>query len=410
MKLFSLAVLIFITIFTNAQSGKSIHLQAIARNESGIILPNKQIALRLSIVSDTSENTIEYQEIKSITTNALGLFFVNIGVDEPGKVITIGNFEKIQWQAADLFLQVEIDPNNSLSFTLAGIEKINYVPLAIYADKAHVVDSVVPIELGGTGVSNSKDLIKFLNIDKVNNTPDSLKPISIATNIILNEKLKKTDTINLSNRINLKLNSADTIKLSNRINAIPKFDSTSLSSRINSKISIGNISLNDITSGLGFTPVKNEYGSFYDTSKQTTTIATATAVKFYFQLFANKITITNNSSGNPTRITVSDAGVYLIHFRIQCIKSDIGNDEMSVWVRRNGSGYFNTNQTSVILGSGIKNIVTGSYEVELNSNDYIELYYSVKNANSNLVGTPATTITPSRPATPTAAIHIHAVN
>ncbi len=410
MKLYNLVLLLFMSVYANAQTGKSIHLQAIARNENGIILPNKQIALRLSILSDTSENTIEYQEIKSITTNALGLFFVNIGVDEPGKVITIGDFEKIKWQSTDLFLQVEIDPNNSLSFTVAGIEKINYVPLALYADKAHVLDSIVPIELGGTGVNNSKDLIKLLNIDKVNNTPDSLKPISIATNLMLSEKLKKADTISLSNRINLKLNSVDTIKLSNRINAIPKFDSTSLSNRINSKISIGNVSLNDITSGLGYTPVKNEYGSFYDTSKQSTTIATATAVKFYFQLLANKITITNNSSGNPTRITVTDVGIYHVHYTIQCIKSDIGNDELSVWIRRNGSAYLNTNLTSVIQGSGIKNIVTGSYEIELNSNDYIELYYSVKNASSNLVGTPATTITPSRPATPTASIHIHAVN
>ncbi len=410
MKILSIAPLLFIAFCISAQSTKAVHLQAIARNENGIIIANKQIALRLSILSDTSDYTTEYQEIKSITTNALGLFFVNIGVDEVGKVITIGNFEKIKWQSTDYFLQVEIDPDNALSFTNAGIEKINYVPLALYASQAHMVDSIVPVELGGTGVNNYKDLGRLLNIDKLNNTPDSLKPISNATNLALNEKLKKVDTLNLSNRINLKLNSADTIKLSNRINAIPKFDSTSLSNRINSKISIGNITLNDITSGLGFTPVKNEYGSFYDTSKQTTTIATATAVKFYFQLLANKISVTNNSSGNPTRITVSDAGVYQVHYTVQSIKSDIGNDELSIWIRRNGSAYINTNLTSVVQGAGFKNIVTGTYTIELNSNDYIELYYSVKNATTNLVGTPATTTTPSRPATPSASIHMHAVN
>ena len=57
-------------------------------------------------------------------------------------------------------------------------------------------------------------------IDKVSNTPDSLKPISLYTLIALNEKLKKSDTAWLSNRIDLKLNKTDTNYLSNRIKII----------------------------------------------------------------------------------------------------------------------------------------------------------------------------------------------
>ena len=298
---FILSLIVLLLIFINllhAQSNKGIHFQAIARNENGLIIPTKQITLRISILTDSIQGMIIYQEIKSVTTNMLGLLFIDIGNEEPGKVVTIGSFNEINWSSKSFYLQVELDPNNALSFLNAGIEKINYVPLALYADKSNMVESIVPIELGGTGVGSIKEIVKLLNMEKVNNTPDSLKPISNAMNSALNEKLKKSDTLYLSNRINAipkidtliinnklnqKLNTIDTIKLSNRINLkLNMSDTVSLSNRINNKINIGSLSSNDIMSGLGYAPVKNNFGIFYDSSKQITNIATATAIKFNF--------------------------------------------------------------------------------------------------------------------------------
>lgn len=393
-----------------AQNNKGIHFQGIARNENGIIIPKKQIGIRISILTDSTNGSIEYQEIKSIITNVLGLFFISIGNEEVGKVVTIGKFDEIKWTSKPYYLQVEIDPNNSLSFLNAGVEKINYVPLAFYAEKANMVERIVPIELGGTGVGNLKDWAKLLNIDRVNNTPDSMKPISVILLSTLNEKLNKADTMKMSYRINLKLNAADTSLIFSKINAISKMDTSSLSNRINNKINTGGINYNDIIVGLGFVPVKNSYGMFSDTAKQTTTIATATSVKFSLQQLGNRINITNNSTGSPTRITVNDMGIYQINYLLQFSKPDPGNDEVNIWIRRNSSAYPNTNTTYVLLGSGSKNIFTGNYYIELGVNDYIELYYSVKNINSVLYGTAATTVTPSRPATPSAYIIIHAIN
>ena len=99
-----------------AQNNKGIHFQGIARSESGMIIAKKQITLRISILTDTLSSNIEYQEIKSVTTNVLGLFYTDIGAEEAGKVITIGVFDLIQWQKEDKYLQVEVDPNNSLHF------------------------------------------------------------------------------------------------------------------------------------------------------------------------------------------------------------------------------------------------------------------------------------------------------
>ena len=395
-----------------AQNNKRMHFQGIARSESGMIIAKKQITLRISIVTDTLSSNIEYQEIKSVTTNVLGLFYTDIGVEEAGKVITIGVFDLIQWQKEDKYLQVEVDPNNSLHFLPAGFEKINYVPYAFYAQEAKMITSIVPIELGGTGVSNKIDILKSLGLEKVNNTPDSLKPASNAVNIALNDKLKKTDTLFLSNRIHLKLNSADTLKLSNRINfKLNSSDTTGLVNRINNKLnSLDTSGLSNRINALNNMIPKSYYCVFYDTAKQTAFASTATPVKFNFKQIANKISIANNTANNPTRIVVLEAGIFQVNYHLQFIKSDAGADEIIVWFRKNSAAIAYTNNTYIIQGSGIKNTINNNFLLELDANDYIELFFSVKNVNTALQGTTSTTATPSRPATPAASISMYTVN
>ena len=388
---------LLILIYTvNGQSNKGIHLQGIARNEKGMIIPNKQIALRVSIVMDSAQGEIAYQEIISVTTNALGLFFVDVGAQETNKIKTNGNFENIEWSLMNYFLQLEIDPNNSLQFIRAGFEKINYVPLALFADKAKIITNQLPINLGGTGVTSTLGLLKLLNIDNVNNTPDSLKPISYAVSLSLNERLRKVDTITLSNRINQKLNVIDTLKLSNRINQkLNISDTINLSNRINK---------------LAITPDTKSYGVYYDTSKQSTTIATATAIKFYLKQTENKVSISNNTAGNPTKIIVSENGLYQVNFNLQFIKSDINGDELNVWIRKNNAAYLNSTLNYQIMGGGLKNNITGVYFLNLSASDYLELFYSIKNSNTNMVGSLSTSVTPSKPATPSAMISIYSLN
>jgi len=470
---FLMLILHFINL--NGQINKGINFQGVARSDNGIILANKIVTLRLSIKTDSINGVIEYQEIKSITTNTIGLFSVVVGSKQDRNIISIGNFENINWSMSEKYLQVEVDITGELYFSSLGIQKINYVPFAFYADKVDAVNinGIIGVKKGGTGFDNLKDFKMMAAIDKVSNTPDSLKPTSLYTLIALNEKLKKSDTawlsnridlklnkfdtnyistrINLklnktdtnylsnrinfklnkadtnylSNRINQKLNSSDTIKIYHKINQIPVLDTTSLSqrinlklnkldtnylsNRINNKISIGSLTPSDITKALNYTPVPNDYGGFYDTAKQITPIATATVVKFNFMNFANNIAITNNNSGLPTRITAKNAGLYHIKYTLQFIKTDAGNDEVSIWIRRNSSAYANTNNTYTIIGLGIKNTLSNSFFVQLGNDDYVEIYYSLKNINTNLAGSNPQS-SPSRPATPAATVSMQRIN
>jgi hypothetical protein len=442
-----------------AQVNKGINFQGVARNNYGVILVNKIINLRLSIKTDSTNGITEYQEIKSITTNAIGLFSVVVGSKQDRHIISIGNFENINWSNTEKFLEVEVDLTGELYFSSLGIQKINYVPYAFYADQVDAVNinGIVGLKKGGTGVDNLKDFKINAGVDKVNNTPDSLKPTSLYTLLALNERLKKTDTTwlsnrielkltksdtnYLSNRINQKLNLSDTTKIYNKINQVPIIDTTSLyqrinlrlhksdtvnlsnridfklnkldtnylSNRINQKLSLDSLTANKITNALNYTPVPNDYGNFYDTAKQSTSIATATVVKFNFMNFANNIAITNNTSGLPTRITTKNTGLYNIKYSLQFIKTDPANDEVSIWLRRNSSAYPNTNNTYTILGSGIKNTISNSFFVALGNDDYVEIYFSLKNINTSLTSLNPQ-LTPSRPATPAAAVSIQRIN
>jgi len=364
------------------QTNKGINFQGIARDNNGYILANKSINIRISIKADTLSSKIEYQEITPITTSVLGLFTIMVGAYETNKIVTAGPFENINWSIAEKYLQIEIDTVGDLSFIYMGIQKINYVPYSFYADnvRAQNINGIIGIAQGGTGLDNLKDIKVLYNIDKINNTPDSSKPISSLALTAINDKLKKADTLSLSNRINLKLSGKDTMSLSNRINNI-----ASLS-------------------------VVYDYGYFFDTAKQAASaVATATAIKFSYNGLLNNIAVQPNTSGQASKITVLHAGVYKVYYAIQMIKSDIGVDEASVWIRRNGSAYLNTNTNFTISGSGIKNLLTGNYLVDLGDNDYIELYFSVKNTNSILTGT-TTQASPSRPASPSAYIILQKLN
>jgi len=364
------------------QTNKGINFQGIARDNNGYILANKSINIRISIKADTLSSKIEYQEITPITTSVLGLFSIEVGAYQTNKIVAVGPFENINWSIAEKYIQLEIDTVGDLSFIYMGTNKINYVPYSFYADnvRAQNINGIISLSQGGTGLDNLKDIKVLYNIDKINNTPDSSKPISNLALTAINDKLKKTDTLSLSNRINLKLSSKDTISLSNRINNM-----ASLS------------------------PVY-DYGSFYDTAKQAASaVSTATAIKFSYNGLLNNISVQPNTSGQTSKITVMHAGVYRVNYAIQIIKPDLGVDEASVWIRRNGSAYLNTHTNFSIAGSNLKNLLTGNYLVDLGENDYIELYFSVKNISTALTSTNVQS-SPSRPATPSAYIILEKIN
>lgn len=367
-------LLILLSLVAYAQNHKAVAFQAVARTNYGIIMPNKQMQVRISILSDTIKNSVVYQEVKSVITSPLGLFTILIGIHEPTKIITEGNFEKINWAESIHFIRIEIDPDNQLQFIRIGQQPINYVAYAFTADHllAANIDGVVSVPQGGTGVNTLPALKMALQLDKVNNIADSGKALSKAAIVALNLKLDKKDTTSLSNRINQKINKGD-------------------------------ITVSEIEQSLGFLPIQIDFGHFFDTARQTANINTAMSVKWRDTITNSHTYISNNSSLEPSKISVLREGVYLVQYTVQVSNPQIANDEISIWIRRNGSAYPNSLRQFTTGAIGTKNILSAQTMIPLGKEDYVELFFSVRNAQTQLIKTNSLS-SPSRPSMPSAQI------
>lgn len=113
-----------------AQAPEAINYQAIARDTSGQILASQGIALSLSVYSGPLGDTLVYVEDHLVSTNAYGLFTLQIGEGTPAT----GTFAGINWGAADHFLEVSIDVGNGA--VNLGKRRFNSVPYALFAAKS----------------------------------------------------------------------------------------------------------------------------------------------------------------------------------------------------------------------------------------------------------------------------------
>ena len=402
MRFITLTIIIVLLLYCQiglSQNQKGIAFQAAARTSYGVIMPNKQIQVRISILKDTLSEALLYQELKSVTTNPLGLFTILIGAAEPAKIITIGAFEKIDWTAGTYFMRVEIDPENHLQFIRIGQQQIQYAAYAFSADHvlAENLEGILSIQQGGTGVNNLPAFKLALQIDKVNNIPDSLKILSKASIQALALKLDKVDHVPDSLKI---LSKASIQALALKLD---KKDTLSLSNRINQKLNKGEINASELALSLGFLPFETHFGAYTDTARQVANVNTATAVKWRDTIGQNQVSIGLNTSLDRTRLLVVKAGTYLVQYSLQVNNTQIANDEISVWIRRNGAAYPNSLRQFFTGAVGVKNIFSGQFIVVFGEDDYLELFFSVKHNQTQIFKTSALT-NPSRPAIPSAQI------
>ena len=214
--------ILMISANSNAQTG--LNFQGVARTSNNVILASQQISLRLSILQGSATGSVEYTETRKVTTNAQGLFAVVIG--DVDATSTLGNFNAINWKNTPKYLKIEMDAAAGNNFMTMGTTQFQYVAYAQYAKTvdAENIEGILPVSKGGTGLSSNAALKSALSLDKINNTADADKPISIKTQAALDLILvTASDTTRFSNRINLKANASDvsiiTTTLGTKLNA-----------------------------------------------------------------------------------------------------------------------------------------------------------------------------------------------
>lgn len=154
-----------------------------------------------------------------------------------------------------------------------------------------------------------------------------------------------------------------------------------------------------ITRGLFSTSgVSHAIGSAIS-SVQGTTAATATAVLFNSTDYSNGISI-----GSPTsRIVFTNAGMYNLQFSVQVTNADTTDDNVTIWFRKNGTDISASSGITTVPGKhgSISGAVISAWNLflQINANDYVEMYWSTDSGNSVLQTFPAGT-SPVHPVSP----------
>jgi hypothetical protein len=143
------------------------------------------------------------------------------------------------------------------------------------------------------------------------------------------------------------------------------------------------------------------YGAFEDVTTQSAVLAnTDYPVKFNTVNLSNGVSVVNDGSGNPTRVTLANTGIYNIQFSLQLEKTGgAGNMIVDIWVRKNGVDIPSTTGKVVLTGgvSASPVIAAWNYVLDLAAGDYVQLMWATSNTNVVIIAVPATPPHPSIP-------------
>lgn len=145
--------------------------------------------------------------------------------------------------------------------------------------------------------------------------------------------------------------------------------------------------------------LKFPYGAFSSDQDQTTTANTATLMTLNTTDFSNQVSISSS------KITVVDAGIYNLQFSAQFQNTDNQIQDISIWLRQNGTdipgstGFVSIPaRKSASAGEEAHEIIGWNYYVQMQANDYIEIWWSATLASVSIQHYPTST-GPVRPST-----------
>jgi hypothetical protein len=141
------------------------------------------------------------------------------------------------------------------------------------------------------------------------------------------------------------------------------------------------------------------YISAFSAIDQTGNIAAATAAIIGTTSFSSGISMTNNGSGNATRITFAEAGTYMLAPSIQFKNVDSSDHDATIWFRKNGTDIANSATITNIpkaADGGAQFFQIVIYE-QVTAGQYIEIMWLPEDADVTIDYTAAGAIAPAIP-------------
>lgn len=113
-----------------AQAPLGFNYQGIARQSDGTPISNQTIGIRVSI-TDGAQGQSQFSEEHFPLTNEFGLFTLVVGQGNGSSTLN-----SVDWSGGNLWLQIELDPDNTGSYILMGSQQLMSVPYALYAQQS----------------------------------------------------------------------------------------------------------------------------------------------------------------------------------------------------------------------------------------------------------------------------------
>jgi hypothetical protein len=130
LQLFVFALLLISTLY--AQVPQRFNYQGIARDAKGNPMAGQTLSLKITLLPAADAPEAEYEEMQTVTTNAFGLYTLQIGNGAPAK----GEMKAVTWESGNKYIRVAIDPKGGSDFVDAGTTQLLSVPYALYAERA----------------------------------------------------------------------------------------------------------------------------------------------------------------------------------------------------------------------------------------------------------------------------------
>ena len=117
-KIKNLVAILFVFFVTTssifAQAPQKMSYQSVIRNADGTLLINTLVGLKISVLKDSQNGIVVFEETQTNTTNENGLLSIEVGGGTP----VLGTFSAINWATGIYYLKTETDPNGGTNYTI----------------------------------------------------------------------------------------------------------------------------------------------------------------------------------------------------------------------------------------------------------------------------------------------------
>lgn len=128
------------------------------------------------------------------------------------------------------------------------------------------------------------------------------------------------------------------------------------------------------------------YGAFQDNRTQTTFGNESIPMQLNTTNLSYGVTVQNDWLGNPTLITIENAGVYNIQFSAQLRKTQGGQaQEIYIWFRKNGINIPESATQLTLANNGYLLVAAWNFFAQANANDQFEIRWRSTDNHIELV-------------------------